>query len=354
MPTPQRSLCAWAQPPAPRTPERGGSRAARTLPGLCAGARWGVLSGLSTFLGTFAALGTFALAAPAASAVAAPVAAPVASSVSAAASGKNTAASPAAASATQRAGQTSAQTSGAAGGQVTPTAGQSLSQTSNQTSGQPGVQTATSVPLLGGSADQLGGYSGNVLEKVLRRFTPPAQMRGIVRVLVRVGADGRPLSCDDASLASQRAAGNSFAVRPLREGQLSPDAAAEDALVEAACRAVALSGSFGPAPYAMPAEIFLTLAAGPLPPDSGSAYATQVMERVRPHIHLPIRLGGPFEATVRVKVAADGRFEALEIVRSSGKAEVDAALVQAFAVPGVLPAPGQPRELELSFTLQGE
>ena len=265
------------------------------------------------------------------------------------AAGKNTVNAPASG---QRSGQAAGQTSAASGGQ---SGGQSAGQVM-PTSGQPLAPTSSqpAAPLLGGSADQLGGYSGNVLEKVLRRFSPPANMRGIVRVLVRVGADGRPLSCDDASQASQRAAGNSFAVRPLREGQLSPDAAAEDALVDAACRAVALSGSFGPAPYSMPAEIFLTLAAGPLPPDSGSAYATQVMERVRPHIHLPIRLGGPFEATVRVKVSADGRFEALELVRSSGKAEVDAALVQAFAVPGVLPPPGQPRELELSFTLRGE
>lgn len=78
------------------------------------------------------------------------------------------------------------------------------------------------------------------------------------------------------------------------------------------------------------------------------------MERVRPHIHLPIRLGGPFEVTVRVKVAADGRCEAIQVERSSGKAEADAAIMQAFATPGVLPPPGEPRELVLSFTVQGE
>lgn len=214
------------------------------------------------------------------------------------------------------------------------------------------VPPASPAGQVAGAADTVGGYAGQVLEKTLPRWLPPAGTQGLARILVRVGSDGRVLSCEAVNRAAQAAPGGGFSVQPLSEGQSSGDA-----LTNAACRAVgeaAGEAGFGVPPYAMVTEVFLSLAAGPLAGGPGADYATRLMNQVRPHIALPIRLGGPFTADVRVQVRPDGTVQSLRMERSSGRADVDAAILRAFTAPGAVPAPGTARELVLTFTVQGE
>lgn len=215
---------------------------------------------------------------------------------------------------------------------------------------------------VGGAADTVGGYAAQVLEQTLSQWQPPAGISGMARVLVRVGSDGRVLSCEatpepgaNAKQAPTTAVpGSSFTVTSLGGGVAS---AAPSPLVDSVCLAVGKAGAFGVPPYAMLTEVYLSLMAGnvALAAQSRPAdYADEVLGRVRPHVTPPVRLKGAFTTRIQLKVRADGSIEQIRVDAPSGNAAVDAAVLQAFAVPGVIPVPGTPKELLLSFTVSGE
>ena len=225
----------------------------------------------------------------------------------------------------------------------------------------PGANVGSSGPagVLGGAADTMGGYAGEVLERTLAKWQPPAGQRGVARVVVRVGSDGRVLSCEAAAATGkggpQAVPGASFSVTSLApapgEGG-RPTAPLENA----ACAAVGLAGPFQAPPYAMVTEVYLALAAGdttfgaPAPPD----YATTVIQRVQPHVITPVRLKGSHTARVHLTVRPDGGIEQLRLDTASGNQAVDAAVLQAFTVPGVIPPPGERKDVILTFTINGE
>lgn len=219
-----------------------------------------------------------------------------------------------------------------------------------------------------GAADTTGGYGGLVLQKVLPHWQPPQGMNGMARILVRVTAQGRVMSCGPQrdpltgitapKPSAEAIPGTSATVTALAPPPMAVSAL-DSQLAEAACRAVAAAGDFETPPYGMTAEVSLFLSAGNVrgalaaqPAD----YASLVLSRVQPFIVLPPRLGGEFKVGVTVNVRGDGALAGIRVHQPSGRNDVDAAVVQAFSRPGGIPAPpdGAPRELQLSYTLRNE
>lgn len=227
--------------------------------------------------------------------------------------------------------------------------------------------TGTSTPELVAAADTSGGYGGVVLQKILPHWNPQPGVNGLARILVRVSAQGRVLSCEAqrspsaALVASPTVANEPIPGTSATVSTLAPPPAPLDPqerqLAEMACRAVAAAGEFEIPPYGLIAEVSLVLSAGNVRTQVAAApvdYPNLVLQRVLPHIVLPPRLGREFTVTVALKVRGDGSIETIGITRPSGNKDVDAAILKAFATPGITPPPpgGQPRDLQLTYTLQ--
>lgn len=219
-----------------------------------------------------------------------------------------------------------------------------------------------------GAADTNGGYGGLVLQKVLPHWQPPQGVNGMARILVRITSQGRVMSCQPqrdpltvppvAKSDIEAIPGTSATVTALAPppAEVAPQ---DRQLAEAACRAVAAAGDFEIPPYGMVAEVSLFLSAGNVrsalaaqPAD----YASLVLSRVQPFIVVPPRLGGEFKVGVTVSVRGDGALAGIRVHQPSGRNDVDAAVVQAFSRPGVIPPPpgGTPRDLQLTYTLRNE
>lgn len=191
-----------------------------------------------------------------------------------------------------------------------------------------------------GSADTNGGYGGRVLEKLLSYWQPPTGTSGVVTISLRIGSDGRPLYCE-----TTRRSGN-----PL--------------LDELPCQAALRAGSFGAPPYGAVTEVFLTLATdraafGSNKPAVTAApqrsYAEEIMHRVKPQVEVPLGLGGvPHTVELRLRLSGTGNIEELSVTRSSGRQDVDKAVMTALLSPGILPplpADSPPQDLRLLFTV---
>ena len=101
----------------------------------------------------------------------------------------------------------------------------------------------TAVPAAGASlaaADQNGGYSGKVLDKVIAVWAPPPALKGEFEVRLKVSLDGRGkvLNC-----APTKASGM-------------------EALDSSACGAVRQAAPFGTPPYGMPLDVHLAFWTG--------------------------------------------------------------------------------------------
>lgn len=232
---------------------------------------------------------------------------------------------------------------------------------------QPVVSGTPASPELFAAADTSGGYSGLVLQKILPHWQPPANVHGLARILVRVGSQGRILSCEPLREpfsgtppvpGTEAVPGTTATVTPLTAPPPAVDPA-NRALADLACRAVAAAGDFEVPPYGLIAEVSLILSAGnvrgqvaALPAD----YAELVLKSVQPHIEIPPRLGGEFTVGVNVRVRGDGGIDSVAVTRPSGRKDVDAAIVQAITKPGVVPPPpgGTQRELMLTYTLNNQ
>ncbi len=205
-----------------------------------------------------------------------------------------------------------------------------------------------------GSADAAGGYSWQVLEKVLPAWQPAAGTSGPVILAVRVGSNGEVLYCDARKSSGDRN------------------------LDMAACSTVAAAANFPPPPGGLPVEVFLALpgagvagqgsgamsqgapggyappaeAAAPVP--SGN-YADTVMAQIRPHLRVPADFKGEAVVVVHLRVDEKGHIVSPEIVEASGtSASVNKAVLDAIAKAGVMPPPPSPSQrMILTFTVRG-
>lgn len=196
----------------------------------------------------------------------------------------------------------------------------------------------TTTPVFG-SADTNGGYGAHVLEKLLTYWQPPTGASGVVTISLRIGSDGRPLYCE-----TTRRSGN-----PL--------------LDELPCQAALRAGSFGAPPYGAVTEVFLTLATDraafgstkPAATEAQRSYAEEIMHRVKPQVQVPLGLGGvPHTVELRLRLSGTGNIEELSVTRSSGRQDVDKAVMTALLSPGILPplpADSSPQDLRLLFTI---
>lgn len=210
----------------------------------------------------------------------------------------------------------------------------------------PGYPEALAAPGLlppGAAADISDGYGGRMLVRVLPYWRAPEGINGLAQVLVRVSTRGRVLSCEGKN--------------PFADAPGTPVSPEQARLNDAACAAVAEAGPFPPPSHGLIVAVTLSLAAGNLTPAllQPESYAQGVVERALPHVTVPVRLGGEFTARVRLRVGADGGVQELSMERGSGHAELDASILQAVAVPGVVtPPPDGARDLILTFTVRGD
>lgn len=84
------------------------------------------------------------------------------------------------------------------------------------------------------------GYSGSVMDKVLSKWSPPAQIKGDYQLKLRIGLDdkGQVLEC-----------------KPIKNSGLQ-------ALDVSACSAVKAAAPFGPPPYGMPVDVYFSFWTG--------------------------------------------------------------------------------------------
>lgn len=196
------------------------------------------------------------------------------------------------------------------------------------------------MPLIAG-ADGAGGYSADVLEKLLPVWQAPAGASGVVTISLRIGSDGRPLYCE-----AVRKSGNA-------------------ALDESPCQAVVRAGSFGTPPYGAITEVFLTFAtdrnafggapAPRQPAPQERSYAEEIMFRAKPYIQIPQGVRGEYTVELTLRINATGGIEQMEVTKSSGKPEVDNAVLSGVIRPGVIPERpegSQPTTMRLIFTLK--
>lgn len=192
------------------------------------------------------------------------------------------------------------------------------------------------------SADTNGGYGAQVMDIILSNWKQPAGATGSTSVIVRITTDGRPFSCE------------------LRKSSGNPS------VDDSVCLAVAKAGMFPPAPYAAPAEVALTfrydsanalVGASPAavgtpaaPPPPVKTFADIIMDNARPHLVLPEGLKGEHSATVRLLVLPDGSLGEYKMEKSTGQANLDAALLRALLQPGVIPAPPDAKEQNVYLT----
>ena len=186
----------------------------------------------------------------------------------------------------------------------------------------PGMAEPTGMPLIAG-ADTAGGYAGDVLVKVLPAWQPPAGASGIVTISLRIGSDGRPLYCE-----ASRKSGNA-------------------ALDESACQAVVRAGTLPTPPYGAITEVYLTF--------MERSYAEEIMFRAKPYIQIPQGVHGEYSVELTLRINETGGIEQMSVSKSSGKAEVDNAVLTGVIREGVIPprpAGSEPLTMRLLFTLK--
>lgn len=185
------------------------------------------------------------------------------------------------------------------------------------------------------AADNVGGYSSQVLNQILRVWHQPAGARGTALAELTIEPSGALSGCN------------------VLQPSLSP--AADAAL----CAAAQNAAPYPYPPFGAQTRVSLAMAYGP----DGAAgqnttapapsYADSLRDAVTPHLILPQGLSGSWTTVVELLVQADGSLKSSRISHSSGNAEADAAVMAAVLSPGAFPPPPGHTEqrVSLSFTL---
>lgn len=198
----------------------------------------------------------------------------------------------------------------------------------------------TGMPLIAG-ADTAGGYAGDVLVKVLPAWQPPAGASGIVTISLRIGSDG-------ARCTARQAASRQCRARRVR----LPGRRAR--------------GTLPTPPYGAITEVYLTFMTDPgalkgtAPQGQASApkersYAEEIMFRAKPYIQIPQGVHGEYSVELTLRINETGGIEQMSVSKSSGKAEVDNAVLTGVIREGVIPprpAGSEPLTMRLLFTLK--
>ena len=167
------------------------------------------------------------------------------------------------------------------------------------------------------------GTPGDVLVKVLPAWQAPAGASGMVTISLRIGSDGRPLYCE-----ASRKSGNT-------------------ALDESACQAVVRAGTLPTPPYGAITEVYLTFMTDPgaikgtAPQEQAAApkersYAEEIMFRAKPTSRSH-SVHGEYSVELTLRVNETGGIEQMSVSKSSGKAEVDNAVLTGVIREGVIP-----------------
>lgn len=201
------------------------------------------------------------------------------------------------------------------------------------------VADTSSAPLL--AADTSGGYGAQVLEKLAKTWQPPAGVSGAVTVSIRIGSDGRPLYCEPVKSSGNTALDNS------------------------SCQAVLHAGTFETPPYGAITQVFVTLATdraafGTQEQDSSASpqrsYAEEIMYRAHPYIQIPQGVHGEFTVELALRISPSGTLEEFSVLQSSGRADLDNAVIASITREGVIPVPpagSSTQNVRLLFTLKG-
>mgnify|MGYP001079001384 FL=1 len=208
------------------------------------------------------------------------------------------------------------------------------------------------------AADQVGGYSNQVLEKVSRVWQPPADPADrTVRIRVSVDADGKVSKC-----------------QPVASSALA-------AMDKSACAAVREAEHFGVPPYGMPIDVYLTFWTGrpggqsPVPTQAEAAktprpspeeikarevakareaeekYVKTVMEKIRPHVIIPAKTPkGKYTVVVQVHVNSKGMITQVGLAHSGGDALLDNSVMRAVTRTGTVPPPPAKKAMDLNLT----
>lgn len=212
------------------------------------------------------------------------------------------------------------------------------------------------------AADQVGGYSNQVLAKVSKVWQPPADPADrIVRVRVSVDADGKVAKC-----------------QPVASSALA-------AMDKSACAAVREAGNFGVPPYGMPIDVYLTFWTGqpkgqtpvqeavsdPARIEAAKArsaqeakereaakareaeesYVKTVMQKIRPHVIIPAKTPkGKYTVIVQVHVNAKGMITGVGLTQSGGDALMDNSVMRAVTRTGTVPPPPGKKAMDLHLT----
>ena len=185
------------------------------------------------------------------------------------------------------------------------------------------------------TADNIGGYSSQVLQQILRVWHQPAGARGTALAELTIEPSGALSSCN------------------VLQPSLSP--AADAAL----CAAAQNAAPYPYPPFGAKAQVSLAMSYGPDAPAGQNtaapapSYADSLRDAVTPHLILPQGLSGSWTTVVELLVQADGSLKSSRISHSSGNAEADAAVMAAVLSPGAFPPPPGHTEqrVSLSFTL---
>ncbi len=191
----------------------------------------------------------------------------------------------------------------------------------------------STAPAFSAAADNIGGYSTQVLSQILRVWRQPEGARGTAVMELRIDPSGHVTDC------------------AILQASASPGA---DASV---CTAAHNAAPYPFPPFNAEARVSLAMAYGPGDGSASNApapsYAEMLRQSIAPHIIMPHGLSGSWTTVVQLDVWADGTMRDCRISRPSGNADVDAAVMAAVRTPGVIPVPPEHAEqrVTLSFTL---
>lgn len=222
------------------------------------------------------------------------------------------------------------------------------------------------------AADQVGGYSEQVLDKVSRVWNPPVDsVERKVRIKISIDGDGKTLRCE-----------------PVVSSALA-------AMDKSACTAAREAGGFGMPPYGLPIDVYMTLWTGrPVPQRESeqqaapqdthatpaqqgtmtvttmktspppatapaetpeSKYVTAVMTKISPSVKLPAKLAdGKYNVSVVVRVDGMGQITQAKLTKSSAHADLDNAIMRAVTRAGKVGTPPgkDTQDLNLTFVIQ--
>lgn len=156
------------------------------------------------------------------------------------------------------------------------------------------------------AADQNGGYSGKVLDKVIAVWAPPPALKGDFEIRVRVSLDGQ---------------GKVLECKPTRTSGM-------EALDGSACGAVRQIAAFGTPPYGMPLEVHLAFWTG-MPKGKAKAQALSSEEAMRAEVMARAKAEGVMGELQAGSVEERARERAEAIAKASGQSlpEIQAAPV---------------------------